>query len=150
MAETERLRVFFDADVLIAGSLSATGASHVLLHLAELGVIEGVTSPQALREAEENLRRKLPIALPAFRVIRSSSLGREVDPAPSHLRAAEGRAHPDDVPILAAALTADCDYLVTHNTRHYRTAGMACRATAPGPLVARIRRLLAKMGDWDA
>jgi len=49
------LRVFFDADVLLAGSASTTGASHILLKLSELTLVEGITSHQAQTEAERNL-----------------------------------------------------------------------------------------------
>jgi hypothetical protein len=39
--------VFFDSDVMIAGSASASGASFALLHLAELGLIKGYVSARA-------------------------------------------------------------------------------------------------------
>ena len=41
------VRVFFDSDVMIAGSASASGASFALLHLAELGLIKGYVSAHA-------------------------------------------------------------------------------------------------------
>jgi len=51
-----RPKVFIDADVLIAGSASTRGASHIVLQLSELTVIEGVISLQVKREAERNLQ----------------------------------------------------------------------------------------------
>ena len=72
---TERLvRVFCDADVLIAGAASTTGASHILLQLSELTLIECVSSPLAVHEAERNIAAKLPAALPAFREILDAAI----------------------------------------------------------------------------
>jgi predicted nucleic acid-binding protein len=138
----ESLRVFFDADVLIAGAASTSGASHVLLHLAELGLVAGITSEQAVHEVERNLLSKLPAALPAFRAIVSAALQIVSGPGTDALRAFRGQAHESDLPILAAARLNACKYLVTFNVRHYRPAGAGLRATAPGPLVERIRRAL--------
>ncbi len=52
--------VFSDADALLAGSASTTGAAHLLLCLSELGVIKGTTSIQAKDEAQRNLSKKIP------------------------------------------------------------------------------------------
>src|SRR5438046_238131 len=53
-------RVYFDADVIIAGCRSGRGASRVLLRLAEYGLIVGCTSDLALQESERHV-----IAAPA-------------------------------------------------------------------------------------
>jgi predicted nucleic acid-binding protein len=142
----ETLRVFFDADVLIAGAASTTGASHLLLRLAELGVIAGITSAQAVREAEENLREKLPAAVPAFRAMVSSALETVADPTAGDLARARGQAEEHDLPILAAAIAARCRWLATFNVRHYRPAAGTLKVTRPGPLVQRIRRILTELG----
>lgn len=57
--KTEPLSVCLDADVLIAGLLSRTGASHAILILGELGLLSLVL-PEAAVEA------KLSEALPLF------------------------------------------------------------------------------------
>ena len=62
-------RLFIDADVLIAGSASTAGASHILLHLSDLTIIEGIISHQVKLEAVRNLRGKMPQALPACRLL---------------------------------------------------------------------------------
>ena len=56
-------RVFFDANVLIAGVASHRGASRAALMMAEAGLFQMVVSRQVLDEAERNLRRKLPVVL---------------------------------------------------------------------------------------
>ncbi|NOX63011.1 MAG: PIN domain-containing protein, partial [Chloroflexi bacterium] len=67
MSNTSRLRrVFVDANVLIAGADSRSGASHAVLMLAEIGLLQLVTCRQVLDEAERNLRKKLPRALSNF------------------------------------------------------------------------------------
>jgi len=142
----DRLRVFFDADVLIAGAASSTGASHLLLRLSELGLIEGLTCSQAVREAERNLQEKLPAALPAFRAILAAA---EITVLPDARREWLGRlhglAHGDDLPILASALQGGCDYLTTFNVRHYRMSQGEMRVARPGDIVARLRRALASI-----
>ena len=75
-------RVFVDADVLFAGAAAPTehGASLTVLRMAEITLIEAITSQQAVVEAERNLEAKLPAALPAFRLIVSRCLRVTPDP----------------------------------------------------------------------
>ncbi|MBE2225274.1 MAG: PIN domain-containing protein, partial [Anaerolineae bacterium] len=47
--------VFVDANILIAGSASRTGASRVVLALAEFGMIQLIVSRQVLDETERNI-----------------------------------------------------------------------------------------------
>ena len=63
-----KLVVFVDADVLFAGAASPSehSASMLILRLAEITLIEAVTSEQVITEAERNFEAKLPKALPAF------------------------------------------------------------------------------------
>ncbi len=53
------VRIFCDADVLIAGAASTTGASHILLQLSELTLLVCLTSQYAIREAERNLLARI-------------------------------------------------------------------------------------------
>ena len=143
MPTGDRIRVFFDADALIAGTASSTGASHVPLRLAELGLIEGVTCEQALGEAERNLAAKLPAALPAFRAILSAAAIQVVpEPEPEGRAALHGLAHEDDLPILAAALASRSHYVTTFNVRHYHVPAGRIRVARPGEVVADLRRRL--------
>lgn len=148
MAERpSRPSIFIDADVLIAGSASAGGARRLVLQLAELGLIEGVSSAQAREEVERNLSRKLPAARPAFRLLADAACRWTEDPDPSVLVSYEGQAHPKDLPILVAAILAGCDSLLTFNTRDYRPAARAIRIETPGEFIARLRARLARLAE---
>ena len=64
--KTESVLVCVDADVLIAGLLSRTGASHTILVLGELGLLRLVLPAAAVGEVRRNLGSKLPEAAPLF------------------------------------------------------------------------------------
>ena len=51
-------KVFADANVLIAGTSSSSGASSAILRLGEIGIFQLVVSRQVLDETERNLRQK--------------------------------------------------------------------------------------------
>lgn len=63
--------VFIDADVLFAGSASASeaGASLVVLRMAEITLLKAITSEQVIVEVERNLTVKMPTAMPTFRLL---------------------------------------------------------------------------------
>ena len=140
-------RVFVDADVLFAGAAAPGehGASLVVLRMAEITLIDAVASPQVVEEVERDLADKLPAALPAFRMIVSRCLRLVPAPQPSDLAACAGLADPKDVPILAAALHEQCPWLVTFNGRHFQPGHPAVTVLTPGPLILRVRDLLARL-----
>lgn len=144
---TPKLRVFVDADVLFAGSASPTtqGASHILLVLGELTLIECLTSEQAVTEVERNLAAKLPAKVPEFRLLVSRALQVVPDPAPAELPAYKGQADPKDLPLLIAALQADCPYFVTFNLRHYSPPAGRITVLRPGDLLLTIRQTLSHL-----
>lgn len=143
---TERLvRVFCDADVLIAGAASTTGASHILLQLSELTLIECVSSPLAVHEAERNIAAKLPAALPAFREILDAGIDLVPEAAPAVSRGLAAQAHQKDVPILAAAVAAGADFLATFNVRHFRSRSSPPLIVQPRRVVAAIRASLLRL-----
>lgn len=111
-----------DANILIAGADSRSGASHAVLVMAEIGLYTLVVSRQVLDETERNLRKKLPRALPVF-VELMTHLNLEIipDPEPSEYARWEAIIEAKDAPILAAAILADVDRLVTLNTKDFTT-----------------------------
>lgn len=131
-----------DADALFAGAASVSGASHVILQLGELGIIEVGVPEQARAEAERNLAAKLPAALPAFRTLMDTCTVplATASRASSRRLARAGAAHPKDAPILAAALAADCRWLVTFNVRDFPTDRI--RVSEPGPFLQELRAQL--------
>ncbi|HET92263.1 MAG TPA: PIN domain-containing protein [Chloroflexi bacterium] len=144
-ASQHKPRVFVDADVLFAGAASPSehGASLTILRLAEITLIEAVTSHQVITEAERNLEEKLPMALPAFRLLVSRCLRVVADPRPEDLGAWAGMADPQDLPILVAAAHEGCPWLVTFNVRHFQPGHPDVTVLRPGDLVLRVRELLA-------
>ncbi|HEY9702104.1 MAG TPA: PIN domain-containing protein, partial [Allocoleopsis sp.] len=60
------IRVFFDTSVLIAGLASKTGASHAVLMMAEIGLIQMVISQQVILECQRNLIKKVSLSLSIF------------------------------------------------------------------------------------
>jgi len=140
-----RLRICLDADALFAGAASDTGASHVVLQLGELGIIEVGLPVQAREEAERNLAVTLPPALPALRaLIDACTVPLPMAPAAAAGRLARaGEAHPKDAPILASAIAARCEWLITFNLRDYRTTRL--RVDEPGPFLEELRQRLVQV-----
>jgi len=134
-------RLFIDSDEIIAGSASPSeySASLLILRLAEITLIEALTSEQVINEAERNLEANLPQALPAFRHLVSRCLTIVPDPDPTDLTPISGLADPKDLPILAAALREQCAWLVTFNIRHYQPGHPDIRVLQPGEFVLQIR-----------
>jgi predicted nucleic acid-binding protein len=147
-ADAARLpRVFIDADVLVAGSASATGASHLLLQLGELGLLDLIGSVQVREEAERALNRKLSSALPAVQVLADAAVRWIPTPSAAALTAHAGEAHEEDVAILVAAINARADVLLTFNTRHHRRRSDPPRIEQPGAFSQRLRARLQDLAD---
>jgi hypothetical protein len=140
-------RVFVDADVLFAGAVgpSQQGASLVILRMAEITLIEVITSEQAVTEAERNLAHKLPGALPAFCLLVSRCLKVVPDPQLSDLKPYHGAADAKDLPILVAAAHERCLWLVTFNVRHFQPGLADVAVLRPGEFILRVRDLLAHL-----
>jgi predicted nucleic acid-binding protein len=140
-------RIFINADVLFAGAASPNehSASNLVLRMAELTLIEAITSTQVVTEAERNLENKIPKAMPAFRMLVSRSVQKVADPTPAEIEEHRGLADPLDLPILVAALREGCGLLTTFNIRHYQPGHPSITVLKPGDLVLRIRYLLSQL-----
>ena len=145
--ESPKPRLFIDADVLFVGSASPTehAASITILRMAEITLIDALTSEQAITEAERNLAKKLPAALTTFQFLLDRCL--TVVPAPSAVEVAEftGLADRKDLPILVAAIQYKCPLLVTFNVRHYRPGHHSISVLTPEEVIQRVRHLLATL-----
>ena len=113
-------RIFIDANVLIAGADSRSGASRAVLMLAEVGLFQLVVSRRILDEAERNLRKKLPGALPIFAEL-MALLNLEIveDPAQARWQRWAEIIETKDAPILAAAVEIGVDRFLTLNTKDF-------------------------------
>jgi predicted nucleic acid-binding protein len=139
-------RVFADANVLIAGSDSRSGASRAVLTLAEVGLFRLVVCPQVLTESERNLRHKLPHALPIFTEI-MAGLDLEIvpDPAPDAYHRWLDMIEAKDAPILEAAVQAAVDRFLTLNTKDFAppvAAQTGLLIQTPGQFIMDMRDLI--------
>ncbi len=143
--KTEPVAVCLDADVLIAGLLSRTGASHAILILGEIGLL-GLVLPEAVvDEVRRNLTDKLSETLPLFEEFLRSVPVRVYRPTAQDRERARTLADQKDVPILAAAIGAGTPLLVTHNVRHFRS-GEGVRIVRPRVLIEEARAWMAAFG----
>ena len=136
--------VFLDADVIFAGAAAPTehGASHIVLALGEMTLIECLTSAQVVTEVERNFGAKLPRKLPELRLLLSRSLKVVPDPELDEMVPYHGLADPKDLPILVTAVKHRCGFLLTFNTRHFRPPSSAIKVQRPGEFLATVRALL--------
>lgn len=115
----KRLRVFIDTSALLAGLNSPHGAAGTILAACFSRTLTPVISPQIIEEAERNIPVKFPElgdAWTSFLLIPP-----EITPQPSlkETREAYRLLPTSDAPILASALKAKPDALVTWNTRDF-------------------------------
>ncbi len=142
-------RIFVDADVLFSGAASPNehSAGLVVLRMAEISLIEAVTSEQVINEVERNLAEKIPAAMPVFRLLVSRCLHIVPDPSVAEIQALSQAADPKDLPILVAAVREGCVYLTTHNIRHFQPGVASIKVLKPGDLVQRVRYLLSQISS---
>lgn len=143
--KTDPVSVCVDADVLIAGLLSRTGASHAILILGEIGLLTLVLPEAVVEEVRRNLSEKLSEASPFFEEFLRSVPTQVYRPTAHDRERARALADPKDVPILAAAIGAGAPLLVTHNVRHFRS-GEGVRVIRPRTLMEEARAWMATFG----
>jgi len=115
-----RIKVFIDTNVLIAGVASVTGASAAVLDLCEAEILQMVVSRQVLVEADRNFSAKLPGLVDQFRqFIRNLAPLMVEDPPAKAVEKAASLVDRKDAAILAAAMQAEADYLITLDKRHF-------------------------------
>ncbi len=113
------MRVFADANVLFAAAISPEGRSSILFFLAEHRLCTLLASAHAATEARRNLEGGYPDALERFELLmRRVTIVPEA--APQRVEWARQQGLPDeDAPILAAAVGAGADVLVTGDRSHF-------------------------------
>ena len=117
---SQKIKVFIDTSVLIAGVSSVTGASAAVLDLCEAEVLQMVVSRQVLVEADRNFCAKLPNLVIQFRrFIQSLAMLMVEDPPAKAVERAASLIHRKDAPILAAAMASEADYLITLDKKHF-------------------------------
>ena len=145
--QKQRLKVFLDTSALIAGIVSSRGAARALLQLAEIGLIEVFVSKQVIVEADRNIEDKLPEMLSEYReFIRLLAPILIEDPHQKDIKRYVTVIHPDDAPILAAAVNAKVDYLITWDRKHFMSKNIHIHSTmkivTPGGFLKYFRECL--------
>lgn len=142
-------RLFLDASVLVAGAISPSGGSGYILLLGEMRSVEILVCEQVLTETRRVLEKKAARALPEFeRVIQAVKPQVCPEPTIDEVMRCRGLIHPDDAPILAAAMKVKPDALITLNTHHFidnptvsEESGL--RIETPGMYLTRLRQMRA-------
>jgi len=130
-----RTRAFLDTHTLTAGIWSETGGAREVLRLGELRAIQVCVSGWVLQELDRALRRKSPTALSWLSVLLDRCQVRIVpNPDPHALaRCATLVSHPGDAAVLAAAWSAEVEYFVTLDRKHFLDQ-VLLHETAPFPI----------------
>lgn len=121
-------RVFLDSNVVYSGLHSPGGSPGEILRMHIEGEIEAVVSQQVLEEVVRNVRKTLPSALPALRQLLLSAPPEVYRNAtPEEINRWSGILGGDDAPILAAAIGAQPDFMVTGDRHFFRDPGVLRR-----------------------
>lgn len=143
------IRVFLDANVLFSAALRPRDRDYAFFRLAREGGCILLASAYALDEARTNLAGKAPTAPPRLDDELVGLLELVAEPVATLVALASAEGLPmKDAPILAAAVAAGADLLVTGARRHFgglfgRTVhGVRIRSLADGlaELLATVNR----------
>lgn len=117
-----KLKAFLDTSAILAGLNSPTGAEGVILAACFSNQILPIISPQIVEESNRNIELKFPklkISWQAFLLLPPKITKQ---PSLKQVQAAYNILPTTDAPILASAVAARPDVLVTWNTRHFMRA----------------------------
>lgn len=111
-------KVFIDSSVLIAAAISPKGSARDFIIKSFLGVVKIVISDLILEETQRNLINKAPKALPDLQLF-LEVLNPEIVSPPKRLVSQVAKViELKDAPIIAGAIFAKVDYLVSFDRKH--------------------------------
>ena len=143
MAAADRPRVFLDTNVLVSALYSAGGPPAAILRLHIEDRITIVVSQLVVEELIRAVHRKLPDALPLLRELLLSTPPEVVpDPSADEIQRLAPGLNRSDAPVLAAAVNAGADYLVSGDAAFLREARRLETAVAlvtPRELLGRLQ-----------
>ena len=114
------IRTFLDANVLFTAAQSRGGASWGVIELAgKRDDLTVMTTEYAIKEAEGNLREKSPASLGDFNSLKPllETCSEPPEVLTEHVKWLIK--DEDDRPILAGAISARADWLLTKNGKHF-------------------------------
>ncbi|MCA9903568.1 MAG: PIN domain-containing protein [Anaerolineae bacterium] len=109
------IRAFLDSSALYSAVVSPTGAGRELLKRYRQGQLALVVSPYVIGEVERNIRRDAPAHLNAFILALDLLSFEVVEPDQSLLDTTEQYVVLKDAPVVAGAISAGCEYLLTYD-----------------------------------
>ncbi|MDP3771792.1 MAG: PIN domain-containing protein [bacterium] len=127
----KRLRVFVDTSALLAGLNSPNGAAGAILAACFSKRLIPVISRQVIEEAERNIEMKFPALHRAWEAFLRIPPELAPDPSLRQIRKVHQILPTSDAPILASALKAHPDALVTWNTRDFLRKEVMLRTPFP-------------------
>jgi len=113
------MRVFLDANVLFAAASSPEGRSAALFLLAGRRVCTLITSAYAVTETRRNLEARYPDAIERFERLAPHVVIVPEAASPRVAWARQQGVPAEDAPILAAAVDAGVDMLITGDRSHF-------------------------------
>src|SRR3989338_4474591 len=129
----KKFKVFLDTSAILAGLNSPAGAAGVVLSLCREEAILPIISPDIVVETDRNIGKKFPDLYHEWQSFLLIPPTITEPPTIEEIRVAFTILPTDDAPILASAMKAGPDFLLTWNTRHFlRTAVLEA---VPFPIV---------------
>ena len=116
--QTRGNKIFIDSSVLIAAAISPTGSARDLIKGSFRNKFKIVVSDLVLEETERNLTNKAPKALPTLQLFLEVLNPEVVSPSKSLVLKVSRVVDPKDAPIVAGAVSAKADYLVSFDRKH--------------------------------
>ncbi len=117
-----KVKVFLDSNVILSGLLSDKSYPRIILDLCCLNFefIQFFTGEYNLIEIERNLKKKLPQALKVYKKY-LPFLNLQIIPLPDKklVRKLSRDIAPKDAPVLASAIIAEVDFLVTGDKKDF-------------------------------
>lgn len=114
-----KLKAFLDTSAILAGLNSPTGAAGVILAACFAKQIMAIISPDVIEEAQKNIPLKFPHLATAWQSFLLLPPLLTKNPTVKQVQAAYDLLPTSDAPILASAIAAKPNALITWNTKHF-------------------------------
>ncbi len=146
-----RAKVFLDTSVIFAAILSPEGGARMVMRLGEIGYVQLMVGKQVLKECEAVIRRKAPQTLPDLAML-LDAVKVTVTPEASEANIELAKSlvsYLPDVLILAEAIQANPDWLLSHDQQHWlkvQTEELSFRIGTPGDFLNWLKQDMLRIG----
>ncbi|MDD4990378.1 MAG: putative toxin-antitoxin system toxin component, PIN family [Candidatus Pacebacteria bacterium] len=115
----KKLKIFLDSSALISGLNSSNGGSGIIISAFLANKISAIISVQVIDEVQKNINEKFPLLQGSFLGFLVSQPIIASQPTLKEITRAYEIIKTNDAPILAAAVKAKPDFLITLDTKHF-------------------------------